>query len=513
MSVPFLEGDISSELEGAMRIQNAILRVLLLLAFYHAKGAKAADVLPVGNLDSTSTGKIVSAKVLNKGDLKGATHYEGGAFILPLGKFASEGSGLRGYGNQKLVRSVNRFGAFVGYGIANWMEFNLGLRGSSESMNSSQRRDFYLDGAREGSVQSGGGFDGVVLSSKFKLLDQDSFKLSTMAFYEGASATKSWQSVSKSEKDKMGLILSGSYSFKSIGVITANLGYRSRKAEEVGALYIGNESFARISGLYFITPRFGAFLSLDTRSIRVADETRPNFEGYLDYKSQAEISSEIGLSAYVYDNYRLTGFVGGGLPSKSSVGTPERSYGLSLTMPLLPGKKSNSEFASRPKVEVEEPTKGEAAEIQIDASNSAKDLKNSQKSTEPAKLAPSNTSEVVTKDPAYPEMENDGKNLYDDTKVPDDFKEAALNANKAQKQPDPMLAKEMELTEIQRKETEKLKAIEAKRKEAEANAGKVYFADQKKKAARESQIQKRAVQVTRPYSVTDKDVEFKSIDD
>jgi hypothetical protein len=182
-------------------------------------------------------------------------------------------------------------------------------------------------------------------------------------------------------------------------------------------------------------------------------------------------------------------------------------------MPLLPGKKSNSEFTSRPKAEIEEPTKGEAAEAQIDASNSTKDLKSSHMSSQPSKLVPSNTGEVVSKDSEYPEMETEGKNLYDDTKVPDDFKEAALNANKAQKQSDPMLAKELELSEIRHKESVKLKALEAKQKEIEANEGKVYFANQKKKAYLESQVQKRAVQVTRPYSVTDKDVEFKSIDD
>ena len=496
-----------------MRIQNAIARVLMFLAFFYAKGLKAADVLPVGSLDSTSTGKVVSAKVLKKGDLKGATHYEGGAFILPLGKFASEGSGLKGFGDQKLVKSVSRIGAFVGYGATNWMEFNLGLRGSSESMNSSQRRDFYLDGAREGSVQAGGGFDGIVLSSKFELLDQDSFKLSTMAFYEGASAQRSWQSVSKSEKDKLGMLLTGSYSIKSLGVVTANLGYRSRKAEEVGALYIGNESFARISGLYFINPRLGAFLTLDSRSIRVADETKPNFEGYLDYRSQTEISSEIGLSAYVYENYRVTGFIGGGLPSKSAVGTPERSFGLSLTMPLMYGKKYNAEFAERPKVEVDEPTKDEASEVQIEASSIGKEVKNPGSVQKSSGSVTPPKSDISSQDPEYPEMNGDGKNLYDDTKVPDDFKEAANSANQAKKQIDPMMAKESELSVIQKKENEKLKVLELKRKESEAREGKVYFANQKKKASLEGEVQKRANHNARPYNVTDKDVEFKSIDD
>ncbi len=468
--------------------------------------ARAADILPVGSLDTTSTGKVSATKLLKAGELKGASQYEGGAQLLPADRSASEASGLKKLGDQKLIKSVHRMGLFVGYGITNRIEFNLGLRGSSEALNSSQRRDFLLDGSREGTVGTGGGFDGVVLSSKFDVFSMDTFKLASLLFYEGAAGEKAWQSFTSSEKDKYGFAVLGSYAIKSLGLLSANIGYRSRKAEEVGAIYIGNEIYTKLSGLYYITPRVGAFLSWDRRSIRVADETKPQANGYLDYRSQVESASEVGVTAYVYKNYRLTAYVGGNISPKSTLASPEKTFGLSLVIPLKSGDSVSSEVVHKAKVpeaERDQPSKVEAAQVQVQVD-----------------AVPSPSSPALNKVPAtqqesseYPEMDMGAKTVDEGIESTDDFSEVKKAVQASSQVVDPMASKENELKNIEQKEADAAARSKAKEEKRKQEAAKLYAVQQKKKAALDSEVQSKADRAARPYVVTDKDVEFKGIDE
>ena len=486
--------------------------VYLFLSFLIVLGkANAADILPVGSLDTTSTGKVSGTKLLKAGELKGASQYEGGAQLLNASRASSEASGLKSLGDQKLVKSVNRFGLFVGYGITEKIEFNLGVRGSSESINSNQRRDFFLDGSREGSVGTGSGFDGVVLSSKFEILSIDSLKVASLLFYEGPAGEKAWQSFTRSEKDKLGFALLGSYAFKSIGMISANIGYRSRKAEEVGAIYIGNETYTKLSGLYYVTPRVGAFVSLDRRSIRVADETKPNANGYLDYRNQIENAAELGITGYVYKNYRLSAFVGGSITPKSSFASPEKSYGLSLVVPLNSSSSLQQEVvrkASKPEPEVDEPTEKEASqvEVQVDGKSNPSGVKTAEPKTTPPQPSSNEGAE-------YPEMEMGARAVDDGIDSTDDFNEVKKSLSGAATAVDPMAAKELELKSIETKEADLARIKQLKQDKNRQQQAKLYAVQEKKKRALDAEMQRKANSTARPYLVTDKDVEFKGIDE
>lgn len=473
--------------------------------------ARAADILPVGSLDTTSTGKVSATKLLKAGELKGTSQYEGGAQLLTADRTASEASGLKKLGDQKLIKSVHRMGLFVGYGITNRIEFNLGLRGSSEALNSSQRRDFLLDGAREGTVGSAGGFDGVVLSSKFDVFSIDSFKFASLLFYEGPAGEGAWQSFTRSEKDKYGLAVLGSYAIKSLGLVSANIGYRSRKAEEVGAIYMGNEIYTKLSGLYYITPRVGAFLSWDRRSIRVADETKPQANGYLDYRSQVESASEVGVTAYIYKNYRLTAYVGGNISSKSTFASPEKTFGLSLVIPLKSGDSVASEVVHKsnksksPDPEIDQPSKEEAAQVQVQVDAKPSQAKPSLKGEE----VPGPQQEANE----YPEMDMGAKTVDEGIESTDDFSEVKKAVQASSQVVDPMASKENELKKIEQKEADSAARSKAKEEKRKQEAAKLYAVQQKKKAALDGEVQVKADRAARPYLVTDKDVEFKGIDE
>jgi len=480
----------------------------LFLGWSLCNQARAADILPVGSIDTTSTGKVSATKLLKAGELKGSSQYEGGSQLLAAERSASEASGLKKLGDKKLIKSVHRMGLFVGYGITSRIELNLGLRGSSEALNSSQRRDFLLDGAREGSVGSGGGFDGVVLSSKFDIYSIDSLKLGSLIFYEGPAGEKAWQSFTRSEKDKYGFAAMGSYAVKSIGLISANIGYRSRKAEEVGAIYIGNETYTKLSGLYYITPRVGAFVSWDRRSIRVADETKPQASGYLDYRSQIESSSELGVTGYIYKNYRLTAYVGGNISPKSSFASPEKTFGLSLVIPLKAGDSTASEVVHKsksPDPEVDQPSREEAAQVQLQVEAQPSEAKPALK-TEKVPPAQQESKE-------YPEMDMGAKTVDEGIETTDDFSEVKKSAAAAGKDVDPLASREQELKKIEEKEAETLAIGKMKDEKRKQEAAKIYAVQQKKKAALDSEAQIKADRAARPYLVTDKDVEFKGIDD
>ncbi|MEI8027922.1 MAG: hypothetical protein WCI18_16350 [Pseudomonadota bacterium] len=470
--------------------------------------ARAADILPVGSLDTTSTGKVSATKLLKAGELKGASQYEGGAQLLTADRSASEASGLKKLGDQKLIKSVHRMGLFVGYGITSRIEFNLGLRGSSEALNSSQRRDFLLDGSREGTVGSAGGFDGVVLSSKFDVFSIDNFKFASLLFYEGPAGEKAWQSFTRSEKDKYGFAVLGSYAIKSLGLVSANIGYRSRKAEEVGAIYIGNEIYTKLSGLYYITPRVGAFLSWDRRSIRVADETKPQANGYLDYRSQVESASEVGVTAYIYKNYRLTAYVGGNVSPKATFASPEKTFGLSLVIPLRSGDSVASEVVHKAKIpepERDQPSKEEAAQVQV------------QVDAKPSQPKPALTEEKIPapqqESGEYPEMDMGAKTVDEGIESTDDFSEVKKAVQASSQVVDPMASKENELQKIEQKEAETAARSKAKEEKRKQEAAKLYAVQQKKKAALDGEVQLKADRASRPYVVTDKDVEFKGIDE
>jgi len=546
-------------------------RSLLIMAFLQGT-ARGADVLPVGTLDTTATGKVSSTRLLKPGELKASTQIDGSSYIVGLGQFASEGSGLKSLGDEKLASSANRFSIFTGYGLTDWMDFHIGVRSSSEKMNSDVRRKFYLDGSIEGNLSSsGGGFSGAVASTKFHLLSWKDLKVAGLAFYESGVGDVAWNSVTRSERDKLGLAILSSYSFPSFGQILANVGYRSRKAEEVGQLYLGNETFFKVSGNYHITPRIGTFLTIDSRQIRVADEKNPNRDGWLQYKNTSELAMELGVTGYVYGNYRMTGFIGGSAQKKAAAGSPERTFGLSLIVPILsPGSKGDSLVLSESNSDVSsgkssgesknlgrdsklssseaansagkssgketdsmvsqgadkdvakdvvangkpgKPDGSSSSEKQDSATNAAAkvDQKSSNQVTKSSTESKTDQSSAKEKKPVYPEMQVTGKAV--DGGIPKEGEFVNTPSDAARNNAvDPFVAMEDELKQIAADEAKAAEVKQQVEKENKKLAVKQWAINQKKKASLDRTIQKEVDRKTKDYIVTDKDVEYKGLD-
>lgn len=305
----------------------------------------SADMSFVGSIDTTSTGKVSTGKLLKKGHLKASLFIDSSAYGVPLNKFAIKGSYLAGI-KDKLLTKSNRTSLFVGYGVFDWMELDLGLRATTDEIDDNRRLEIFQR-HEEGEFferdvsasKSGNTFAGSVLTAKFMVLNRENLKLGMAGFFEEGSGEKARYSASLSESAKIGYMAILSYGYKSFGQATANIGYRSRRAEEIGGKHIGNEIFSRFSAMYHLTQRWGAYTTIELRNIKVADTLKPDSAGYLDYKSEIETASQLGVTGYLYKNYKMDAYVGGGLNTQSSVGNSERYFGLSLTVPIIGSQK------------------------------------------------------------------------------------------------------------------------------------------------------------------------------
>ena len=221
---------------------------------------------------------------------------------------------------------------------------------------------------------------GSIFTAKFLAYDKGNFKLGASGFIEEGIGDEGDFSASRSSQYKLGYMGLLSYGYKNYGQVNLNVGYRSRKAEEVGDKHIGNEYFYRTSLMYHITKRWGAYGTVEGRNIRVADTSNPDSDGYLDYKYEHEMASQIGVTGYVYQNYKMDAYVGGGLSTEDSVGVSERYFGLSLTVPLMGGSKST--FVTKSRI-LDSDEDSHKATVEKQASKKSKKLKKTRKVKKP----------------------------------------------------------------------------------------------------------------------------------
>ena len=210
-----------------------------------------ADVSLIGTMDTTSSGKVSTAKMLKKGHLKTGLFVDSSAFAVPLKDFSPKDSDLA-ISNDKLLKAANRTSLFVGYGLYDWMELNLGIRSTTDDINSAERKEFFQRFDQGGyyerdtsGAEAGLSYAGSILSAKFLALDLGNLKLAVSGFMEEGIGDEGKYSASKSEGYKFGYYGLFTYGYKDLGQVNLNLGYRSRKAEEVGGNHIGNEFFSR----------------------------------------------------------------------------------------------------------------------------------------------------------------------------------------------------------------------------------------------------------------------------
>jgi hypothetical protein len=113
----------------------------------------------------------------------------------------------------------------------------------------------------------------------------------------------------------------------------------------------------------------------------------------------------------------------------------------------------------------------------------------------------------------YPEMEMGARAVDDGIDSTDDFNEVKKSLSGAATAVDPMAAKELELKSIETKEADLARIKQLKQDKNRQQQAKLYAVQEKKKRALDAEMQRKANSTARPYLVTDKDVEFKGIDE
>lgn len=308
----------------------------------------AADVSLIGTVDATSTGRISSAKMLGQGALKSGLFIDSSAYAVPMQTLAPANTQIAG-SKDKLLQNSNKTSLFFGYGLYDWVEFHVGVKSTTDEISSSNRKEFFQrfeDGTYferdTSSAESGASYAGSIFTTKFLAYSAQNLRLGVAGFIEEGVGSEGDISASKSRDYKLGYMGLLTYGYKHYGQINFNLGYRSRKAEELGGVHIGNESFAKTSIMYHINKRWGAYATVETRSIKVAQSEKPDSSGYLSYDQKLETASQIGFTGYAYKNYKVDLYVGGGLSNQLEVGNSERYFGLGVAVPLMPKNSSKS---------------------------------------------------------------------------------------------------------------------------------------------------------------------------
>lgn len=493
-------------------IKNS-LKALALFGLLN-QNALAADVSFLGTLDTTSSGKVSTAKMLGKGTIKTGVFMDASSYAVPLKSFSPEDSNLS-LSNDKLLENANKTSLFVGYGLFDWLELSLGLRSTTDEISDSNRKEFFqrfdhgayyeknVDGA-----ESGFSYAGSIFSAKFLAYDGGNFKLGVAGFIEEGVGHEATYSASKSESMKVGYMGLATYGYKDLGQVNLNIGYRSRKAEEIGGSHIGNEVFAKTSLMYHINKRWGVYSTLESRSIKVAKTTEYDKNGYLDYDSEIETLSQLGVTGYLYDNYKMDAYVGGGLSSQTSVGNSERYFGLSISVPLYKESQQRA-FVAVPVNSEQAPADTEQAvsekSVNDDDIYGIDNSKPNKKKALENKIA----KEKKQKKPEeYPEMAGDVD--YNFTGTDDDFEKAKRKSAKTKKE---------KVVDIDR-EIEKYKKLDAL-KEKKENAPKYSLEDRRnryreymkeKRAAEQKIAEKLQKELGAEYTITDEDANWTGLE-
>jgi hypothetical protein len=393
------------------------------------QNALGADVSLLGTIDTTSSGKVSTAKMLKKGTIKSGLFIDSGSYAVPLKDFSPEDTQLS-TSNDKLLKGSNKSSLFIGYGLFDWLELHLGIRSTTDDINSDNRKEFFQRFDQGGyyeqnvsAAESGFSYAGSLFSAKFLALDLGNLKFGVSGFVEQGIGSEGEYSASKSENYKFGYLGLVTYGYKDFGQVNFNVGYRSRSAEEVGGKHIGNEVFSKASVMYHITKRWGVYSSLESRAIKVAKTTDYDKSGYLNYSHETEVASQLGVTGYAFQNYKVDAYVGGGLESQTSVGNSERYFGLSLTVPLFKSENDNL----RPQYVVDPSAKNskEKEFKQVDSKINDDDVYSdvSNKPSIKNKLEKDIKKKKKSLREQYPEMYGD-EPLYDLSGTDDDFERA-----------------------------------------------------------------------------------------
>ena len=254
----------------------------------------AADAMPVSALEAKNQAKVSDADTLKPGKFAVGLSIHTADSPLPLSVLTDEKPGE----DERLTERVHQVSTIFGYGVAKFLQIDLGIRGSYESISNRYDGELFPE-VEEASEKnrSETAFAGVSLLAKFKVVNMRALKLGMAPFVESGAGSQAKNSIVRSEKTKGGWMLTGSYLATGVVGFNLNGGYRYREREQIGRYSLRNEAFYQGSVDAYINRGFVLFVAGQGRSLKVADESVRQEGDKRDYKNFTTGEVSAGFTA------------------------------------------------------------------------------------------------------------------------------------------------------------------------------------------------------------------------
>ncbi len=294
----------------------------------------AADVLPLGALDTSDSARVATPASLEKGSVVIKSTMESMQHVDVLQGQGTADSRILRMGRSKLL---------FGFGLSRRVSLTLGLSGTTEDLAASQRLSLFSRDIPASPSLSGGlsrptaamDFAGASLAVKLSLVnraERGGLSLALMPFIESGAGEKGTYALSRAVGPSGGAALLVGMGSSSTGEVVTQLGVRYRSPESSVGLMLRHELFYKAYASLPLHGSLSVFGEGEGRQLMVAalasDETHTRH-----YKPTYGGDGRLGLALHS-GNITVSAFSGRRLGPSSGIGFASRSYGASVSISL-----------------------------------------------------------------------------------------------------------------------------------------------------------------------------------
>lgn len=294
--------------------------LFILISFSFGSSIYAADLLGAKKYDATGISNHVSAKVLRSNQLSLSSSYY---YLSEPNINLIDGT----YHNLKMD-SASIFSTNIGYGIADIIEFDLGVHFSHEQMDQdvrkiiAERSDEKTQTSLASNYPKNFDFSGVSALMKVSLLDLSMYRLALSGLIESAAKESASYTLTRSSKLSGGWILSNEIDLGKYFEFDLNIGDIYSHSQQVGDYKIADRMFIQSIAKIKTSDFLIFFLGSEYKHIKLNSAYTVTANAYTGIELQGK-------------NFGLQTFVGRYI-SESCLGYAPFSVGLSLTYRTTP---------------------------------------------------------------------------------------------------------------------------------------------------------------------------------
>lgn len=325
---------ISVRCQKNIGLLSAIVACVTLVSF----PAHGADILPIGPLDASGSGRVASPGSIERGGIIIRATSESLHHVDV--KKGSEAPASR-------IGRIDRHHIFLGLGLSRNVSLTLGMGGTAEDIPDVQRLSLFADQKKEDFADQDRiarthfklDFAGASLAVKWNLINRtelNGLSLSLMPFLESGAGAKATYSLSRAVEPKGGAALLAALGSEGTGELGTSLGIRYRSPEAVAGQMMRHELFYKTYAILPITGGLSLFGDGEGRQIMVAAPASDDSE-HRNSKPSYGGDARLGLKIRVA-GLMLSAYGGRRLGPVTGLGYASRSLGASVA--LLLGKAS-----------------------------------------------------------------------------------------------------------------------------------------------------------------------------